>query len=427
MSITCGIDFGTSNSLAAVAGPDGIQLCAVDPLNSDPHVLPSLLYFSVYGWERVGREATHAYQKDPDGRFVRALKSALPEYQPEDRFRMFQRSFTLPGLLQLVFERIRERLEVMTGGTITHATIGRPVRFSPDPEVDLRTEGMVRSAASAAGFPSIRFLSEPEAATRYYFNGADQDDATVLVFDFGGGTLDLCLARWRAGSYRVLATSGRHIGGTLLDRILFEGKLLKHLGHGQKWGRGLDLPNALFNRLVNPDANWRYSESEYAFEARQILSSSIAWGSVSKQLQAFYEVVSRRLGPDLFAAIEAAKVELTDTEQTDIRFQSGGVDITEPLSRADLRVLFKEQLDAIRHLILSTLQDAGVTPAGVDRVILAGGSSGLVCTQELLREVFGSERVPLRQDLFTSIASGLALDAAAGTSYPEPLYAAHRG
>lgn len=427
MKLSCGIDFGTSNSLAAVAGPDGVKLCAVDPVNSDPHVLPSLLYFSRYGWERVGRGATHAYQQDPDGRFVRALKSALPEYQPEDRFRMFQKSYTLPGLLQLVFERIRERLEAMTGGRIEHATIGRPVRFSPDPEIDARTEGMVREAASAAGFPSIRFLSEPEAATRYYFDGSLQSqDATVLVFDFGGGTLDLCLARWSAGSYRVLATSGRHIGGTLLDRILFESKLLKHLGHGQKWGRGLDLPNALFNRLINPDANWRYSDSEYAFEARQILSSSIAWGSVSRQLQAFHEVVSRRLGADLFSAIEAAKVALTDTEETEIRFQSGGVDITEPLSRADLRVLFKEQLDAIRGLILSTLEGAGVAPAGVDRVILAGGSSGLVCTHELLREMFGDERVPLRQDLFTSIASGLALDAA-GSFNSEPLHAAYRG
>src|SRR5262245_54012565 len=85
--LTCGIDFGTSNSLAAIARPEGIVVCEVDPANGDPQLLPSLLYFSRYGWGRVGRAATHAYQADPDGRFIRALKSALPEVDPEERFR----------------------------------------------------------------------------------------------------------------------------------------------------------------------------------------------------------------------------------------------------------------------------------------------------------------------------------------------------
>jgi len=412
-SISCGIDFGTSNSLAAVAGPNGVTLCDVDPVNSDPQVLPSLLYFSRYGWQRVGRAAIQAYQEDPDGRFVRALKSALPEYTPDDRFRMFQKTYTLPGLLQLVFERIQERLQHLVGAPVTRATVGRPVRFSANPDIDHRTEEMLRTAAHSAGFETVRFLSEPEAATRYYFS-RDQSaaEATVLVFDFGGGTLDLCLARWAKGSYEVLGTSGVSIGGTLLDRILFEQKLLKHLGKGQTWGRGLELPNALFNRLVNPDASWRVTENEYSQEVRQILAASVAWGSASSQLKTLHEVVSRRLGPNLFGAIEQAKVRLSETPETEIRFRAGDIQITEPLTRAELWVHFHEQLEAIRTLIDGTLAQAGLSPRNVDRVILAGGSSGLVCIQELLSQMFGGDRVPLRQDLFTSIASGLALDAA---------------
>lgn len=382
-------------------------------MNSDPQVLPSLLYFSRYGWQRVGRAAVQAYQEDPDGRFVRALKSALPEYSPDDRFRMFQKTYTLPSLLQLVFERIQQRLQSLVGAPVTQATVGRPVRFSPDAEIDRRTEQMLRTAAEGAGFSTIRFLSEPEAATRYFFS-RDQSapEATVLVFDFGGGTLDLCLAHWAHGSYEVLATSGVSIGGTLLDRVLFEQKLLKHLGKGQTWGRGLELPNSLFNRLVNPDAAWRVSETEYSQEVRQILHASNAWGSASTQLKTLHEVVSRRLGPSLFGAIEQAKVRLSDAPQTEIRFRVGDTPIVEPLTRAELWDLFSEQLEAIRGLIEQTLAQAGHAPRDVDRVILAGGSSGLVCIQELLSQIFGSERVPLRQDLFTSIVSGLALDAA---------------
>ena len=89
------------------------------------------------------------------------------------------------------------------------------------------------------------------------------------------------------------------------------------------------------------------------------------------------------------------------------------VEIAEPLSREELRELFRGELTAIRELIERTLRDAGCAPTGVDRVLLAGGSSALICTQELLRDLFGAERVPLRQDLFTSIVRGLALDAAA--------------
>ena len=409
----CGIDFGTSNSLAAVAGPNGLTVCDVDPVNADTHLLPSLLYFSRYGWCRAGRAATHAYQADPDGRFIRALKSALPEYSPEDSFRIFKESYSLPDLAGLLFAHVRERVEAQCGERVTHVTVGRPVRFSPDPRVDRRAEAMLRKAARSAGFESLRFLPEPEAATRYYFSEERLgSEATVLVFDFGGGTLDLCLARFGSGGYQVLNTGGAHIGGTLLDRVLFERKLLKHLGKGQKWSRGLDLPNYIYNRLVNPDANWRISETEYATEVRQILNASTAVGTASRQLRAFHTVVSRRMGPDLFSAIEAAKVRLSQEEETEINLSTGEVEIREPLTRAELRELFRDQLAAIRELILTTLGAAGTTPRDVDRVLLAGGSSALICTQELLRDLFGEERVPLRQDLFTSIVSGLALDAA---------------
>jgi hypothetical chaperone protein len=135
-----------------------------------------------------------------------------------------------------------------------------------------------------------------------------------------------------------------------------------------------------------------------------------AAGGAATRLRSFYTVVARRLGPDLFAAIEAAKMRLSEMEATEIRFETDGVSIAEPLTRADLRELFRDQLQAIRDLLASVL--AGRSPRDVDRVLLAGGSSALVCTQELLREIFGEERVPLRQDLFTSIARGLALDAA---------------
>ncbi|MFN3651783.1 MAG: Hsp70 family protein [Armatimonadota bacterium] len=411
---TCGIDFGTSNTLAAIAAPEGTRICEIDPANADPRLLPTLLYFSRHDFRRIGRSAVTAYQADPFGRFVRALKSALPEVTPDEQFRMFRRAYTLVDLLTLVLRRVKEQVDACAGAPVTQVTLGRPVRFSPDPGIDARAEGMLREAAELAGFTGVRFLSEPEAVTRYFYAATgERSEGTVLIFDFGGGTLDLCVARTGGSGYSVLATGGRHIGGTLLDRILFENKLLHHLGKGETWSGGLELPRSLFNRLVNPDANWRITEQEYTSEVRRIFNASAATGGAAR-LATLHTVVSRRLGPDLFAAIEAAKVRLSEEERTTISYQADGVSIEEPLSRADLRTLFREQLQEIRRLIDETLAKAGLAPREIDRVLLAGGSSALICTQELLREIFGEERVPLRQDLYTSIVSGLALDAAAG-------------
>ncbi len=405
-----GIDFGTSNTLAAVRTTDGARVCKIDPVNVDPHLLPTLLYFSRYGWRKIGRAATHAYQADPDGRFIRGLKWALPEYGPEEIFRIFQERYHLPDLIALVLGEVKSHVEAELQTEVTQVTLGRPVHFSTVSAVDEQAEEMLRDGALQAGFQEVSFLTEPEAATRYYFQTEPEvSDATVLVFDFGGGTLDLCLARFGRGSYDVLATGGASIGGSYLDQVLFEKRLLRHLGEGKKWGRGLDLPRHIFTRLINPDAAWRVTDVEYTRLVREILNASNALGTTSPELRDFYTVVSKRRGPDLFSAIEVAKMRLSEVEETEIRFSGDGVEIVEPLSRADLRDIFRTQLETIRKLIHDTLAQGGMQTHHVDRVLLAGGSSALICVQELLRDLFGEERVPLRQDLFTSIVSGLAL------------------
>jgi molecular chaperone DnaK (HSP70) len=94
------------------------------------------------------------------------------------------------------------------------------------------------------------------------------------------------------------------------------------------------------------------------------------------------------------------------------------VSIRATLDRRELRELFREPLERIRRLILELLDDAGLLPRQVDRVVLAGGSSALVCVRELLGELFGRERVPDRGDLYTSVAGGLALAAAGDPCSP---------
>jgi hypothetical chaperone protein len=416
--VTVGIDFGTSNSLVAVADAGGEPVVLhADPVNTVPELLPSLLFFSIRGHASVGRQAWLDHVAVPDeseGRFIRALKSALPDYGPADGVRIFRSRYEISDLAARILARLRSVAEEALGQPVRRAVFGRPVRFGDTPAADACAEANLREAAVKAGFEAeqIQLLTEPEAVMRLFFarERLRWEDAVALVFDFGGGTLDLCLARCGAGRQsRVLGTAGVRVGGTTLDRILFEDKLLRHFGQGQQWGPGLELPTFLLHRLVNPDESWRLTDQQHAQSARHVLNAARAAGLRSRELAALATVSTARKGPELFQAIEEAKCALSRQTQTAIQYQYRDVAIEEPLERRELFTLFAEDLGRIEREIVSLLAAHEMRPPDVDVVLLAGGSSNLIAARELLREMFGTERVPLRDDLFTSVVQGLAV------------------
>ena len=335
---------------------------------------------------------------------------------PDDSVKVFGRQHTIAELCSLLIAHLKEAGERQIGRPFTGAVIGRPVRFSDHPVLDAQAEESVRRGAILAGFDAeqISFLPEPEAVIRLFGaqGGAERPDLTALVFDFGGGTLDLCLARSGGGQFQVLATSGARIGGTTLDRRIFEEKLLPRLGQGQKWGPGLDLPAFILNRLVNPDESWRIPDVVHARSTRKIVNAAAAAGRRSPELQALATVAAARQGPELFAAIEQAKIDLSEQDESRIEYQFRDVCLSEPLSRADIERIFAEELTQIEALVHETLQAGAVPPTRVDAVLLAGGSSNLIAAQDRLERLFGPGRLARRTDTFTSVAQGLAIAAA---------------
>jgi hypothetical chaperone protein len=415
----CGIDFGTSNSLFTYSSEGrAVTVVPVDPPNWLPELLPSLIYFNRHGEHRTGREAFFEFRRHPEefeSRMIRSLKSALVEMAPDDQVRIFGRPHTMAELCGLLIRRLKEEGERHAGRAFTGVVLGRPVRFSDHPLLDAQAEESVRQGAILAGFAAeqITFLPEPEAVIRLFgAQGGARPDLTALVFDFGGGTLDLCLARARGGGFRVLATRGVRIGGTTLDRRIFEEKLLPHFGKGQRWGPGLELPAFVLNRLVNPDESWRIPDAVHARSTRQIANAAAAAGRRSPQLQALATVAAARQGPELFAAIEQAKIELSEQTETCIDYQFRDVTLSEPLSRADIERIFADELEQIESVVHETLEVGNLDAEAVDAVLLAGGSSNLIAVQEQLERLFGADRVQRRSDTFTSVAQGLAIAAA---------------
>src|SRR5256885_2882699 len=142
------------------------------------------------------------------GRLFQALKTFLGD-PLETRTNVFGDAKGLEDLIALILVHVRKRAEELTGTAPEAITLGRPVRFIGGDDAEARATGRLRAAAELAGFREVRFVPEPIAAA----HAADIGPGTSLVFDFGGGTLDLCVVRRDAGGLGVLATAGGPLGG----------------------------------------------------------------------------------------------------------------------------------------------------------------------------------------------------------------------
>ncbi|TMF86563.1 MAG: hypothetical protein E6I07_08530, partial [Chloroflexi bacterium] len=159
------------------------------------------------------------------GRLFQALKTFLGD--PLDtRTNVFGGAKGLEDLIALILVHVRNRAEELTGAAPNAITLGRPVRFIGGDDAEAHATGRLRAAAKLAGFRDVRFVAEPIAAA----HAADVGPGTSLVFDFGGGTLDLCVVRRDAGGLGVLATAGGPIGGDRATELLIEDAVAPRLG-----------------------------------------------------------------------------------------------------------------------------------------------------------------------------------------------------
>ncbi|MDZ4278447.1 MAG: Hsp70 family protein, partial [Dehalococcoidia bacterium] len=303
--LSIGIDFGTSNSSVAVfdpsaslrAGQRGVRLLPLDPSASggrDPRVMRSLLYITRQGEIVAGQRAPDLYTEQNTGREVRLerhrlgeiemtfsemtvtkeafalidvnepgrLFQSLKRFLPVTSFQktdVFGREFRLEELVATLAREMLRAAEAALGQRITEITVGRPVRFSEDERKDGAARRRLEDAWAQVGVERVRFLEEPVGAAHHYAAEAQlPPGARFLVFDFGGGTLDVTVARAAQGGIEPLATGGVPIGGDLLDSRIMETHIAQHFGRGARYlpdafgrgsGQGLPVPSHLFNRL----------------------------------------------------------------------------------------------------------------------------------------------------------------------------------
>ena len=404
-----GIDFGTSNSAAAIAGAQSARVMEIDPAHEDARLMRSVLFFPDGSADVcVGAQAIARYIEDEEGRFIQSVKSFLPS-TTFTRTVIRRRPWALHELIAAILRPMRERIEASVGAPVQQVVMGRPARFSPDPAIDAHAETTLAQAALHAGFPAPTFVIEPIAAALRYEETLERDEL-VLVGDFGAGTSDFTLmnlgpshAGWRQRHGDIVASSGVYVGGDTFDAAIVEHGLLRHFGAGSTYMAFTDrteLPSWMVRKML------RWHELALLREPKIMgfLRNACATSDDPRGMGHFLSLLEENLGYDLFRAVEAAKRELTDKPSSVVAFHKGDIDLDVEVTREQFESWCAPLLQTLDRTVDEVLaQGGGKTP---DAVFLTGGTSKIPAVHALFQQRFGGDK--LRSgDAFTSVAAGL--------------------
>jgi hypothetical chaperone protein len=443
-----GVDFGTSNSSAAVYDGHSIRLLPLDRAGADPCVMRSLVYIERSGDVWFGQTALSRYLEQNTGRAVYyemrrvgevtmvfaevgtmvqdafalldvsepgRLFQSLKRFLPVTSFRatnVFGLNYTIEDLLSLLARELLARIQADLGQPLMHLVVGWPVRFSENPAADALARRRLREAWRLAGVADVTFVEEPIAAIRHFAVRNTLGDARhVLVFDFGGGTLDICVARLGSAGVQTLATRGVAIGGDLLDSRIVETQLTPLFGDGAVLrSTGLPLPRHLFARL----RSWQTLLELNTPPNMDLIRRLKRECDRPEQLAALETLVEKNYAVAFFQAVEGAKVRLSDHLETEVRLVNTDLRVQHPLARAVFEATIGPQIRAARGCVELAVSAAGLAPDEIDLVLTTGGSSRIPAFRRMLSEALPSARLQ-ESDLFTSVASGLAVSGALQT------------
>lgn len=406
MSPAIGIDFGTSNTAAAILDGAGARIL---PLEPGQETLPTAIFLD-YATRRTvfGSGAIRAMTQGQEGRFMRALKSVLGTPLARERRQFLNRRLTLLEIVAEFLSKIRERAEAAAGTRFHQVVAGRPVRFhSADPARDAQAEADLRECYGNAGFDEVRFVREPEAAAR----AAGVGEGLGMIVDIGGGTSDFTLFEAGGAGIRILASHGIRLGGTDFDKALslatvmplfgLGGELRNEIGPGRH-----SVPRAIYLDL----ASWEKIGFLYGPATLRHVETMARRAVEPARLARLVRVIEHETGHEVAFAVEAAKIAANAGFTAQAAIDLGLVErgLRPVLTDAALAETLWPASRRIGEAIGETLALAGVPPSAVARLVFVGGSS-------LLSVVDGAARAALplaaveRSDVFTAVVRGLAL------------------
>lgn len=410
---TIGIDFGTSNSLAALAENGEVRFARFPDRRISN---PTILYFPPRGKGMffVGSEAIDQHFDDLDegrtgGRLMFSIKSLLQDAKFDHTTVSGHGRMTASNLVACFISELKRLAEREFDRKFDSVVLGRPVDFSANAIERLRL------AAVQVGFKNVEFCLEPVAAAISY-EASVRETELVCVVDLGGGTSDICIVevspqnRLRSDrSDDIKAVRGVNIAGDELSASILKGKLANKFGAGSTFvslGKTLPFPAHIISKL----SRWHLISKIRNPNDLQSIAQIRVSSNEPENLARLQTLVNENLGFELYKSIERAKLDLSDEPLSEVRFSK--LDLDEPISRNEFEQGGSAVFDYIQRAIVETLELASVKPADIGHVLLTGGTAQIPVVQNMVEDMFGSGKV-LRPGYQSSVASGLAHMAAA--------------
>ena len=415
-----GIDFGTTNSAVAVVEEDGsVRSLSWPSASGEVGVFRTAL--AVWSEGRAPRAVVHtaggpqalerALSDAGNGRFVQSIKSYLGSRAFTDT-RLYGRRFSIEDLVSTFLGHLAPEREALLAGT-AGIVAGRPVVFAGDNPDEALAVGRLGTAFAQAGFGAVDFAYEALGAAYWYARDLDRDQ-TVLVADFGGGTSDFSVIRFSRGDGRqgaeALAHGGVGLAGDTFDYRLIDRYVAPQLGKGshyRSFDKLLPIPayiHAAFSQWHQ--LSWLKAPATMT-ELRKLQAASDDPEAMARLI----DFVDLDLGFELYQAISAVKIRLSEVEATRLDFDSAGIRLSADVTRAEFERLIAPDLARIGQAADDTLRRAGLAQRDIDAVFTTGGTSQVPAVRRLFVERFGEEKLHTAHPL-QSVASGLALYAA---------------
>lgn len=420
MSVTIGLDFGTTNSALALLEGGKARVINANNRESSERTLRSVVFIDEDQTVFVGQQAIDQYIQCEGmfGRFLQSLKAFLPN-QTFTETRIFSKRFEIEDLVALILSEIKACGERHAGCEINRVVLGRPVLFSDKPECDALAQTRLLIAAQRAGFKEIHFEYEPVAATLAYRSQLPSDtEQVVLMGDFGGGTSDFTVMRLRGSTslseeekrQSVLSVGGVYVGGDTFDgRIMWE-KVTPYLGRDIQFrdlrGQWLPMPTHLMQAVCQ----WHRIPFLRDRSTLQSIRSIKRTADNPRLVDNLENLILENKGFLIFQAIERAKKELSSEIEAQVDYHDRGLTISESISRSEFEAAVENDIAAIAACVNKVIADAGINVQDIDKVLLTGGSSFVLAIRRLFEVIFGPDKI-IHLDAFTSVAHGLALSA----------------
>ena len=356
MAKIIGVDLGTSNSAAAVLeGGRPVLIPSAEGTSLYGKSFPSYVAFTKDGNRLIGEPAKRQAVANPEG----TVSTFKRKMGTNFKYKVLGKEYTPQELSAMILQKIKKDSEAFLGEEIKQAVITVPAYFNDNQRQATKDAGQI------AGLEVVRLVNEPTAAALAYGLDKANKDMKIIVYDFGGGTLDVTVMDFGGGVFEVKSTSGdTQLGGTDMD-----------------------------NAIVD-------------FLAKEVKTQSSV--DISKDSQAMQRL--REAG-------ERAKIELstTLTSEVNLPFLTMGpgnspVHFAYSMTRAKLEEIVQPIVERTTKPVMQALKDAKLEPKDIDKVILVGGPTRMPIVQRYVEQFLG-KKIERGVDPMEAVAFGAAVQA----------------